>query len=126
MLAYDRESAARRSIPETTFRVETETDLFGIAGSARMACSLMKRFDETLVCYKAKFYIAYFGGVCMEMKLTVDSIIEAVSAGMLFLSRVEYWRYHQRLKPHSSAGHKKIRPDPDWPPLQKSVSRETV
>ena len=69
---------ARAGILETTFRVETETDLFGeqavLCGGV---CALMKAGFETLVEAGYAPENAYFECV-HEMKLIVDLITRAV------------------------------------------------
>ena len=75
---------ARAGILETTFRVETETDLFGeqavICGGV---CALMKAGFETLVEAGYAPENAYFECV-HEMKLIVDLIYESGFAGMRY------------------------------------------
>ena len=75
---------ARAGILETTFRVETETDLFGeqavLCGGV---CSLMKAGFETLVEAGYAPENAYFECV-HEMKLIVDLIYESGFAGMRY------------------------------------------
>ena len=75
---------ARASILETTFRVETETDLFGeqavLCGGV---CALMKAGFETLVEAGYAPENAYFECV-HEMKLIVDLIYESGFAGMRY------------------------------------------
>lgn len=75
---------ARAGILETTFRVETETDLFGeqavLCGGV---CALMKAGFETLVEAGYAPESAYFECV-HEMKLIVDLIYESGFAGMRY------------------------------------------
>ena len=75
---------ARAGILETTFRVETETALFGeqavLCGGV---CALMKAGFETLVEAGYAPENAYFEGV-HEMKLIVDLIYESGFAGMRY------------------------------------------
>ena len=75
---------ARAGILETTFRVETETDLFGeqavLCGGV---CALMKAGFETLVEAGYAPENAYFECV-HEMKLIVDLIYESGFAGMRY------------------------------------------
>ena len=75
---------ARAGILETTFRVETETDLFGeqavLCGGV---CALMKAGFETLVEAGYAPDNAYFECV-HEMKLIVDLIYESGFAGMRY------------------------------------------
>ena len=75
---------ARAGILETTFRVETETDLFGeqavLCGGV---CALMKAGFETLVEAGYAPGNAYFECV-HEMKLIVDLIYESGFAGMRY------------------------------------------
>ena len=75
---------ARAGILETTFRVETETDLFGeqavLCGGV---CALMKAGFETLVEAGYAPENAYFECV-HEMKLIVDLIYEGGFAGMRY------------------------------------------
>ena len=75
---------ARAGILETTFRVETETDLFGeqavLCGGV---CTLMKAGFETLVEAGYAPENAYFECV-HEMKLIVDLIYESGFAGMRY------------------------------------------
>lgn len=75
---------ARAGILETTFRVETETDLFGeqavLCGGV---CVLMKAGFETLVEAGYAPENAYFECV-HEMKLIVDLIYESGFAGMRY------------------------------------------
>ena len=75
---------ARAGILETTFRVETETDLFGeqavLCGGV---CALMKAGVETLVEAGYAPENAYFECV-HEMKLIVDLIYESGFAGMRY------------------------------------------
>ena len=75
---------ARAGILETTFRVETETDLFGeqavLCGGV---CALMKAGFETLVEAGYAPENAYFERV-HEMKLIVDLIYESGFAGMRY------------------------------------------
>ena len=75
---------ARAGILETTFRVETETDLFGeqavLCGGG---CALMKAGFETLVEAGYAPENAYFECV-HEMKLIVDLIYESGFAGMRY------------------------------------------
>jgi len=81
-LAYGQ--GARAGILETTFRVETETDLFGeqavLCGGV---CALMKAGFETLVEAGYAPENAYFECV-HEMKLIVDLIYESGFAGMRY------------------------------------------
>lgn len=75
---------ARAGILDTTFRVETETDLFGeqavLCGGV---CALMKAGFETLVEAGYAPENAYFECV-HEMKLIVDLIYESGFAGMRY------------------------------------------
>ena len=75
---------ARAGILETTFRVETETDLFGeqavLCGGV---CALMKAGFETLVEAGYAPENAYFECI-HEMKLIVDLIYESGFAGMRY------------------------------------------
>ena len=85
LYATDRESAAQGAgILETTFRVETGTDLFGeqavLCGGV---CALMKAGFETLVEAGYAPENAYFECV-HEMKLIVDLIYESGFAGMRY------------------------------------------
>lgn len=84
-LAYGQAiGGARAGILETTFRVETETDLFGeqavLCGGV---CALMKAGFETLVEAGYAPENAYFECV-HEMKLIVDLIYESGFAGMRY------------------------------------------
>ena len=76
--------AARAGILETTFRTETETDLFGeqavLCGGV---CALMKAGFETLVEAGYDPRNAYFECV-HEMKLIVDLIYQSGFAGMRY------------------------------------------
>ena len=75
---------ARAGILETTFRVETETDLFGEqAVLCCGVCALMKAGFETLVEAGYAPENAYFECV-HEMKLIVDLIYESGFAGMRY------------------------------------------
>ena len=75
---------ARAGILETTFRVETETDLFGeLAVLCGGVCALMKAGFETLVEAGYAPENAYFECV-HEMKLIVDLIYESGFAGMRY------------------------------------------
>ena len=91
---------ARAGILETTFRVETETDLFGeqavLCGGV---CALMKAGFETLVEAGYAPENAYFECV-HEMKLIVDLIYESGFAGMRYSisNTAEYGDYITRLK----------------------------
>ena len=73
---------ARAGVLETTFRTETETDLFGeqavLCGGV---CALMQAGFETLVEAGFQPEIAYFE-TCHEVKLIVDDIYENGMAGM--------------------------------------------
>ena len=85
VLAYGQGiGGARAGILETTFRVETETDLFGeqavLCGGV---CALMKAGFETLVEAGYAPENAYFECV-HEMKLIVDLIYESGFAGMRY------------------------------------------
>lgn len=75
---------ARAGLLETTFRVETETDLFGeqavLCGGV---CALMKAGFETLVEAGYAPENAYFECI-HEMKLIVDLIYESGFAGMRY------------------------------------------
>ena len=75
---------ARAGVLETTFKVETETDLFGeqavLCGGV---CALMKAGFETLVEAGYAPENAYFECV-HEMKLIVDLIYESGFAGMRY------------------------------------------
>ena len=75
---------ARAGILETTFRVETETDLFGeqavLCGGV---CALMKAGFETLTEAGYAPENAYFECI-HEMKLIVDLIYESGFAGMRY------------------------------------------
>ena len=75
---------ARAGILETTFKVETETDLFGeqavLCGGV---CALMKAGFETLVEAGYAPENAYFECI-HEMKLIVDLIYESGFAGMRY------------------------------------------
>ena len=75
---------ARAGILETTFRVETKTDLFGETDSlCGGVCALMKAGFETLVEAGYAPENAYFE--CFhEMKLIVDLIYESGFAGMRY------------------------------------------
>ena len=87
---------ARAGILETTFRVETETDLFGeqavLCGGV---CALMKAGFETLVEAGYAPENAYFECV-HEMKLIVDLIYESGFAGMRYSisNTAEYGDYN--------------------------------
>ena len=76
--------AARAGILETTFRTETETDLFGeqavLCGGV---CALMKAGFETLVEAGYDERNAYFECI-HEMKLIVDLIYQSGFAGMRY------------------------------------------
>lgn len=91
---------ARAGILETTFRVETETDLFGeqavLCGGV---CALMKAGFETLVEAGYAPENAYFECV-HEMKLIVDLIYESGFAGMRYSisNTAEYGDYITGLK----------------------------
>ena len=68
--------SGRTGIIETTFREETETDLFGEQAVLCGGCSaLIKTAFETLVEAGYSPYMAYFE-VCHELKLIVDLIYE--------------------------------------------------
>ncbi len=68
--------SGRAGIIETTFREETETDLFGEQAVLCGGCShLIKTAFETLVEAGYSPYMAYFE-VCHELKLIVDLIYE--------------------------------------------------
>jgi len=68
--------AGRTGIIETTFKEETETDLFGEQAVLCGGCSaLIKNAFETLVEAGYSPYMAYFE-VCHELKLIVDLINE--------------------------------------------------
>ena len=68
--------AGRTGIIETTFKEETETDLFGEQAVLCGGCSaLIKNAFETLVEAGYSPYMAYFE-VCHELKLIVDLIYE--------------------------------------------------
>lgn len=68
--------SGRTGIIETTFREETETDLFGEQAVLCGGCSaLIKAAFETLVEAGYSPYMAYFE-VCHELKLIVDLIYE--------------------------------------------------
>ena len=68
--------AGRTGIIKTTFREETETDLFGEQAVLCGGCSaLIKTAFETLVEAGYSPYMAYFE-VCHELKLIVDLIYE--------------------------------------------------
>ena len=68
--------SGRTGIIETTFREETETDLFGEQAVLCGGCSaLIKTAFETLVEAGYSPYMAYFE-VCPELKLIVDLIYE--------------------------------------------------
>ncbi|MBR2430750.1 ketol-acid reductoisomerase [bacterium] len=68
--------AGRTGIIETTFKEETETDLFGEQAVLCGGCSaLIKAAFETLVEGGYSPYMAYFE-VCHELKLIVDLIYE--------------------------------------------------
>ena len=73
---------ARAGLLETTFRTETETDLFGeqavLCGGV---CALMQAGFETLVEAGYQPEIAYFE-TCHEVKLIVDDIYENGFGGM--------------------------------------------
>jgi ketol-acid reductoisomerase len=75
---------ARAGVLETTFRVETETDLFGeqavLCGGV---CALMQAGYETLVEAGYEPESAYFECI-HEMKLIVDLIIQSGFAGMRY------------------------------------------
>ena len=75
---------ARAGVLETTFRVETETDLFGeqavLCGGV---CALMQAGYETLVEAGYAPENAYFECI-HEMKLIVDLIFESCFAGMRY------------------------------------------
>lgn len=87
---------ARAGILETTFKVETETDLFGeqavLCGGV---CALMKAGFETLVEAGYAPENAYFECV-HEMKLIVDLIYESGFAGMRYSisNTAEYGEYY--------------------------------
>ena len=75
---------ARAGLLETTFRVETETDLFGEqAGLCGGVCALMKAGFETLTEAGYAPENAYFECI-HEMKLIVDLIYESGFAGMRY------------------------------------------
>ena len=68
--------SGRTGIIETTFKEETETDLFGEQAVLCGGCSsLIKTAFETLVEAGYSPYMAYFE-VCHELKLIVDLIYE--------------------------------------------------
>ena len=68
--------AGRAGIIETTFKEETETDLFGEQAVLCGGCSaLIKTAFETLVEAGYSPYMAYFE-VCHELKLIVDLIYQ--------------------------------------------------
>ncbi len=68
--------SGRTGVIETTFREETETDLFGEQAVLCGGCSaLIKTAFETLVEAGYSPYMAYFE-VCHELKLIVDLIYE--------------------------------------------------
>ena len=68
--------AGRAGIIETTFKEETETDLFGEQAVLCGGCTaLIKNAFETLVEAGYSPYMAYFE-VCHELKLIVDLIYE--------------------------------------------------
>ena len=75
---------ARAGVLETTFRTETETDLFGeqavLCGGV---CALMQAGYETLVEAGYEPEMAYFE-TCHEMKLIVDLIYQSGFAGMRY------------------------------------------
>ena len=89
---------ARAGVLETTFKVETETDLFGeqavLCGGV---CALMKAGFETLVEAGYAPENAYFECV-HEMKLIVDLIYQSGFAGMRYSisNTAEYGRLHHR------------------------------
>ena len=75
---------ARAGVLQTTFREETETDLFGEqAGLCGGVCALMKAGFETLVEAGYEPESAYFECI-HEMKLIVDLIYESGFAGMRY------------------------------------------
>ena len=68
--------SGRTGIIETTFKEETETDLFGVQAVLCGGCSaLIKTAFETLVEAGYSPYMAYFE-VCHELKLIVDLIYQ--------------------------------------------------
>ena len=98
---------ARAGILETTFKVETETDLFGeqavLCGGV---CALMKAGFETLVEAGYAPENAYFECV-HEMKLIVDLIYESGFAGMRYSisNTAEYGDYITGPKIVTEEGH---------------------
>ena len=75
---------ARAGVLETTFRIETETDLFGEqAGLCGGVCALMQAGFETLTEAGYDPRNAYFECI-HEMKLIVDLIYESGFAGMRY------------------------------------------
>ena len=88
---------ARAGVLQTTFREETETDLFGeqavLCGGVT---ALMKAGFETLVEAGYEPESAYFECI-HEMKLIVDLIFESGFAGMRYsISNTRVWRLHHR------------------------------
>ena len=76
--------AGRAGIIETTFKEETETDLFGEQAVLCGGCTaLIKAGFETLVEAGYSPYMAYFE-VCHEMKLIVDLINQGGFADMRY------------------------------------------
>lgn len=76
--------AGRAGVIETTFKEETETDLFGEQAVLCGGCSaLIKAGFETLVEAGYSPYMAYFE-VCHEMKLIVDLINQGGLADMRY------------------------------------------
>jgi len=84
--------AGRSGIIETTFREETETDLFGEQAVLCGGCSaLIKAGFETLVEAGYSPYMAYFE-CCHEMKLIVDLIYEGGLSDMRYsISNTAQW-----------------------------------
>ena len=77
-------AGARAGVLETTFKDETETDLFGEQAVLCGGCTaLIKAGFETLVEADYSPYMAYFE-VCHELKLIVDLIYQSGFAGMRY------------------------------------------
>ncbi len=74
---------ARAGVLETTFRTETETDLFGEQAVLGGVCALMQAGFETLVEAGYDERNAYFECI-HEMKLIVDLIYQSGFAGMRY------------------------------------------
>lgn len=92
--------SGRTGIIETTFKEETETDLFGEQAVLCGGCSaLIKNAFETLVEAGYSPYMAYFE-VCHELKLIVDLIYEGGIEDMHYSisNNAEYGDYTRGIK----------------------------